>query len=140
MRPAGISWAVLVCAYLTFAPSTVLRGAEAPPQPTKFQYDAHGRRDPFVALVRDGRIVSDAPDAAGAASAAPVLYGIVWDPSGQSFALINDREVKVGETIAGYRVQEIRRDAVVLTGGAEPLVLQVFSEPPQAEQASGDGN
>lgn len=95
-----------------------------------FTYDPAGHRDPFVALVRDGRLVGSVTQTGRVAGDRPVLYGILWDPGGRSIALINDVELKVGDTVAGYQVAEIQRDAVVLTNGGEPLVLTIsFDEP-----------
>lgn len=106
-------------------------GAEAADKGSKgqglFHYDAAGRRDPFEPLVRDGKLVS-ATDTRE--TVRPVLYGILWDPGGQSIALINSAEYKVGDAVGTYQVSEIRRDAVVLTGGGEPLVLQIAFEAP----------
>jgi len=68
-----------------------------------------------------------------------VLYGILWDSAGNSIALINDTEVKVGDTVKGYRVTEIRQDAVVLTNGGEPVVLQIaFETPPSGTTTGGE--
>ena len=93
-----------------------------------FRYDAGGYRDPFIPLIQDGRFARTNPVAQVDASK-PVLYGILWDPSGQSVALINDAEVTVGDAVSGYQVQEIREDAVVLSDdGGHPLVLQVSFE------------
>ena len=94
-----------------------------------FRYDAKGRRDPFVSLVREGRVVTPASSSAGLDGATPTLYGIVWDPGGRSIALINDTEVQVGGMIGKYRVEEIRRDAVVLAAGGERTVLQIAFGP-----------
>ena len=92
-------------------------------------YDAHGKRDPFVPLVRDGRLVSSAGSPSSVATSSELLLsGILWDPTGRSLALINDTEAKVGDTIGGYRVTEIRPDAVVLVRDGKPLVLQISFE------------
>ena len=106
--------------------------AEVPKKQEPFRYDAKGRRDPFIALFREGRLVN--PTASNLQADKPVLYGILWDPTGHSIALINDTEAKVGDTINGYQVTEIRRDAVVLSvEGGEPVVLQItFDTPPGA--------
>lgn len=100
-------------------------------EPARYRYDPAGRRDPFVPLVRDGKLIE-----VGAlmplGGSVPVLRGILWDPGGNSLALLNDAEVKVGDTIGGYQVVEIRKDAVVLSGGGEPVVLQLeFETPPK---------
>lgn len=100
-----------------------------------FHYDAKNRRDPFVPLVRDGRIVSDSPrDGRPYDGSKPVLYGILWDPGGQSIALINDGEAKAGQTVDGYLVKEIRKDAVVLEGAAgEEVVLEISFDAPSSK-------
>ena len=104
-----------------------------------FHYSAKGKRDPFVPLVRDGQLVSGAQSAA-IESSAPMLHGILWDPYGQSIALINDLEAKVGDTVGEYQVIEIRHDAVVLSNGGEPVVLQInFDSPPSLPGTSLGG-
>ena len=100
-----------------------------------FRYDAKNRRDPFVPLVRDGRIVvGTSRDGVPLDTSQPVLYGILWDPEGQSIALINDEEAKTGQTINGYLVKEIRKDAVVLEGAAgEEMVLEISFDAPSSK-------
>jgi hypothetical protein len=63
-------------------------------------YDSKGKRDPFVPLARDGKIVSPNTESAPTSSA-PLLAGIVWDPGGRSLALINETEVMIGEWRCG---------------------------------------
>jgi hypothetical protein len=93
------------------------------------RYNAKGRRDPFIPLVRDGQIIA-VGGSAPAPGDRPVLYGILWDPGGGSLALINDREMQVGDVINGYRVTAIRQDAVVLhVEDGEPVVLRIEFEP-----------
>mgnify|MGYP001575995880 CR=1 FL=1 len=109
-------------------------GAEPSAEP--FRYDSGGRRDPFVPLVREGRLVGTA-QGVRVDSATPTLYGILWDPQGDSIALLNEAEVKVGETVAGFRVKAIQRDAVVLDGGGEPVVLRITYEPAPGKPSPG---
>lgn len=105
-------------------------------EPEAFLYDSRGRRDPFVPIVRDGRIVG-AHKSRATEPLRPVLYGILWDPDGKSIALINDLEVNVGDAVGGYRVAEIRSDAVVLarTNG-ERIVLELAFEAAEAPRVS----
>lgn len=119
----------LVCGAITVA-------AEPAAEPATFTYDSAGRRDPFSPLVRDGKLVSTMPGATGDGST-PTLYGILWDPGGNSIALINDLEAKVGDTVSGYMVKEIRQDAVVLDGGGELKTLRI-EFPTAAPKASPD--
>ena len=107
------------------SPRPVMADQQHAPKP----YDANGRRDPFVSLVREGRLVS--PVGVPSSAARPsdlLLVGILWDPAAHSLALINDTEAKVGDTIGAYEVMEIRRDAVVLMRDGKPLVLQISFE------------
>jgi hypothetical protein len=97
-----------------------------------FRYDSKGLRDPFIPLVRDGRLVGT-PTATQLEPSKPVLYGILWDSGGQCLALINDTEVKVGDMVGEYQVTEIRKDAVVLTAGGESMVLELQFEKPASE-------
>lgn len=85
-----------------------------------FSYDAQGKCDPFVPLVRNGQLVPCRPQPPRATL---TLQGIVWDPAGESVALIDDREVKVGDRVDDYQVVEIRHDAVVLVREGTALTL-----------------
>lgn len=104
--------------------------AESGVETSTFTYDAGGRRDPFVSLVRGDKLISVLPGSGGDGSK-PVLYGILWDPDGKSIALINDLEAKTGDAVEGYLVKEIRQDAVVLDGGGELMVLRIDFDAPQ---------
>lgn len=103
-----------------------------------FHYQAKGKRDPFVPLVRDGQLVPITQSVV-VESSVPVLHGIMWDPYGQSIALINDLEAKVGDPVGEYQVLEIRHDAVVLSSGGEPVVLQINFESPPAPPSTSLG-
>ena len=123
-------------AALAIMESAAIAAAEQTREP--FRYDSKGRRDPFAVLVRDGRLVGVAQNAQVATSR-PVLYGILWDPGGRSIALINDVEARIGDTINGYRVKEIRQDMVVLDNGGEPVVLQIAFEPSPSPSSTTKG-
>ncbi|OGW91566.1 MAG: hypothetical protein A3D28_06110 [Omnitrophica bacterium RIFCSPHIGHO2_02_FULL_63_14] len=136
-------WALAGCAVMLIVGLRV-QPAAAVTEPTpgsaeRFRYTAKGRRDPFVALVRDGRIV--AISAGGhAESSTPVLYGVLWDSGGNSIALINDGEARVGDMVGDYRVVEIREDAVVLANGGEPVVIRLaFETPPKPAPGAATG-
>lgn len=137
-------WGVVVVALMVVPPGAQAEDLSSAPQP--FRYDPRGRRDPFVALVRDGRLTGTAAQSARQESQHPVLVGILWDAGGRSIALINDEEVTLGSRISGYEVTEIRPDAVVLSDGKESLVLQItFDQPPattskKASVKGGEGS
>ena len=99
-----------------------------------FYYSAGDRRDPFMPLVRNGVLVQWS---AGQDGVRPALFGILWDPGGQSIALINDLEAKVGDMVGEYQVTEIRQDKVILMRAGEPLELVLSAAAPAVAPASG---
>ena len=121
-----------------------LAGAAMSPGPVEaeeralpFLYNARGHRDPFEALVRDGRVVGVVHQQQRSFnSAKPTLYAILWDPVGSSFAIINNVEVGVGDTIESYRVADITQDTVVLKAGEERVVLQINFESSSSRRSS----
>lgn len=126
---------MVVGAVLTVLGAMVVFAADQPPGPPQpFRYNAKGHRDPFIPLVRNGRLV---PWRGGSLDPTkPVLQGILWDPRGRSYAMINDAEVMVGETVDSYRVVEIRQDAVVLADEmGERVVLQIEFETPSPDRS-----
>ena len=101
-----------------------VEGIASAQQSQPFSYDAKGKCDPFVPLVRDGRITPCRFTPEGTL----VFHGVVWDSAGDSVALINDAEVRVGDPVEDYRVAEIRPDAVVLMRDQEVRMLRISFE------------
>jgi hypothetical protein len=108
-------------------------GSKAAP----FHYDSEGRRDPFMPLIRDGRMIGAGGRGAAGELGQPMLHGVLWDAGGHSIALIDDLEVKVGDTVAGYEVSEIRQDGVVLRQGERTVVLTIAFEAVAPEATMG---
>lgn len=126
MRRAFVG-ALLVGVGMAGLTSLVNADDKPAPSPETLLYDARGRRDPFMPLVRDGRPVAVIPESSSTtASGDFVLIGILWDPHGQSLALINDTEVREGDMIGDYQVADIEQNAVVLVDGdGQRLVLEI---------------
>lgn len=53
-----------------------------------------------------------------------VLSGIVWD-SRKPYCIINEKVVKIGDEISGYKVVEIKKDSVSVQAGDQIRVLKV---------------
>ena len=143
MRPAARGVWLVAAGLAMTATAGDLRaaapGASTPEGRAPFRYEAKGRRDPFVPLVRDGHVVSTSGGVRGDSSR-PVLYGVLWDPGGNSIALINDGEARVGDAVGDYHVIEIRKDAVVLSSGGEPVVIELaFDAPPKSAPGDSKG-
>ncbi len=102
-----------------------------------FVYEPKGRRDPFVPLVRDGRLLGRPRDPGALTGLQPILYGILWDRDGKSIALINDQEVNVGDAVGSFQVEQILPDSVVLIReGGESVVLELAFEAEDSEDVS----
>ena len=133
--PVGM-WAGWVIVVLGTSP---MSAAEDPAQKSPFRYGAAGRRDPFVPLILNNRLLG-AGDRHSGDSSKPVLRGILWDPRGQSIALIDDLEAKVGDAVREYHVRSITKDEVVLEGeGGQSVVLQIaFETQPSGTTMGGE--
>lgn len=89
-----------------------------------FNYDDKGKRDPFVSLVDDNGYYLLETELLYSSSELQ-LSGILWDPQGRSSALINNQVVKVGETIYGFTIKDITKEAVVISNGNQEFILRV---------------
>ncbi|OQA56188.1 MAG: hypothetical protein BWY42_01129 [Candidatus Omnitrophica bacterium ADurb.Bin277] len=82
-------------------------------------YSDEGRRDPFIPL--QGR----PGDGSSGSSSGYSLEGIVYDPAGQSMALVNGKPYKLGEMIEDAKVTGIRKDHIVILVNEEEKVLWI---------------
>lgn len=91
-------------------------------------YDAHGRRDPFVALVTGGT-----QDASGLLAVETlddaVIEGVVYDPKNGSIVIINGTLLKQGETAGNVKVIEIRTDGAVLSVNGTDAFIPMQTDP-----------
>lgn len=79
---------------------------------SEYKYNAQGKRDPFIPLVtQDGRFLKLEAEEQNSSLA---LEGIIYDPSGYSYAIVNGTVVKIGDKIADYEVLKIEKNKVVL--------------------------
>jgi hypothetical protein len=78
----------------------------------KFIYDPKGKRDPFLPLVSpEGYLINIEP----LSSVSEIkVEGIIYDPYGNSFAIINSEVVKPKDKIGSFEVLEIKKDSVIL--------------------------
>lgn len=53
-----------------------------------------------------------------------VLSGIIWDAK-KPYCIINERVVKAGDEISGYKVVDIKKDSVSVRAGDQIKVLKV---------------
>ena len=92
-----------------------------------FQYNAKGKRDPFVPLVsKEGVHVSDAYGISGIKDVR--LEGIVWDESKTSAAIINGEIVGEGQEIGSVKVLKIEKDGVTFDVDGEAVKIELSSD------------
>ena len=91
-----------------------------------FMYDDHGQRDPFWKLVsQSGVITSYGTDVQ---ISDMVLEGVIFDPRGQSLAIINGKVMKLNEQVGMYTIVEIYQDKVVLLKDEHRYILEIKKE------------
>lgn len=89
-----------------------------------FEYQSKGRRDPFIALVtKDGRILPGAREVSETGTIE--LEGIIWDPQGNSIAIINGKLFKERQRFYDLQVLKIRKASVILQKEGEVMVINL---------------
>jgi len=88
-----------------------------------FVYDDHGKRDPFKPLVSaDGLVITYDEDL----SVNDLnLEGVIADSSGNNAAIVNDKIVKVHDSIGPYVVDVITDDHVEFLKGTQRYILKI---------------
>lgn len=96
-------------------------------QEADFEYEDGGRRDPFLPLVDEkGRYIFDEYE--NFTFGDLHLIGILWDPEGNSSALINDQIVREGESIYGFVVKQINKNSVTVSKDTQEYVMWLTIE------------
>jgi len=92
-----------------------------------FEYNSHGRRDPFVSLVGPEKPV--AAKLADITSAEDIrLEGIVSGAKGEMAAMMNGEMIKVNDKIGYIVVKSITKAGVILTVGGKEYELKLPEE------------
>ena len=96
-------------------------------------YNAHGKRDPFVPLltINGQRIYPPGTDEGGTSGF--VLQGIVYEPKGVSYAIINDQIVREQDQIEGMKVLKISPQSVTILSDGNEAQLVIHSSLPEEE-------
>ena len=95
-------------------------------QKEPFKYDDHKKRDPLWRLVTsEGNIINyDTEYLITDLN----LEGIIFDPYGKSYAIVNGTVIKPNDKIGAYVVKKIEQKKVMLTNGQESFVIEVKKE------------
>jgi hypothetical protein len=88
--------------------------------PERFVYESHGRRDPFLSLVSpQGYILNFGIDIEASDLK---IEGIIYDPNGESVAIVNGVVVKVGDYIGNFKIIDIASNKVVFIRNEEEVI------------------
>lgn len=118
--------------------------ALAAPGPARAEYQSKGKRDPLVRLLtaEGQRIYPPGFDEGSVTGVSGlILQGIMFDPAGESYAVINGKIVRIDEEIQGMKVLKIRPSAVtILSEGEEHLLTLQKSAGKPAEKPREEQN
>lgn len=101
-------------------------------------YDPKGKRDPLVPLLSaDGERIHPPGEEGLEIHSQPknpvVLQGVVFDPLGQSYAVVNGQIVREQEEIGGVKVLRIGPTTVAVLSDGRPIELSVQPTSQQEE-------
>ncbi len=93
----------------------------------EFIYDSRNRRDPFIPLVtKEGKVLFGIES--GGSISGMVLEGIVWEPRGDSFAILNEIVAREGDVIEGFKVERIERSGIILLRDNQKFIINLTVE------------
>ncbi len=100
------------------------------------EYHPRGKRDPFVPLMAPNgqRVYPPGTDDGGLSNF--VLQGIVYEPQGESYAIINDRIVREQDEIEGMKVLKIGPTFVTILSNGNEVQLTIRSSA-SSEEGTG---
>lgn len=87
----------------------------------EIRYHSSDRRDPFLALIGSDRMRTAASDELG-------VEGIIFDPRGDSYAVIGGEIYREGEEVAGSKIVHIFDDRVVFFQESQETVVWLREE------------
>lgn len=94
-------------------------------QEEKYSYKYHGKRDPFLPLISpSGYLLNLEPEE----NSALLLEGILYDPEGDSIAIINGELIRVGEAIAGSVLTSIKPNKITVIKDNEKIEIELRRE------------
>lgn len=101
--------------------------AKAVPKRSQFVYDAKDKRDPFVALVtKEGRIIE--PPVRRQKTDEIHLEGIIYDPKGGSYAVIDGEIWKAGDSVGAATIIRIEPQKIIFLKSDKEFEVELKKE------------
>jgi len=92
-----------------------------------FTYNSEGNRDPFIPLITEN--IKFGSGLVGVETADDLnLEGIVWDPEGESVAILNGMILKEHEQINNVRITKIESTKITLTINDAEYTIKLIKE------------
>lgn len=106
--------------------SMVFGEGEEPKKEAGFTYTVNNPREPFMPLVSpDGTLVNFEPQS----DILDIqLEGIIFDPSGKSFAVINGNVLAENDSVGNFILKEIKKDRIILQNGENTHIIELIKE------------
>ncbi len=92
----------------------------------EYIYDSQGKRDPMLPLISKEGVILLTKDKVGLSDL--YLEGIMYDPGGNSFILVNGKVFKKGDVIDAFKIEEIKEEEVSLSKEDKTYQLKLIKE------------
>jgi hypothetical protein len=103
----------------------IMTGSSALAQEKKYSYKNQNKRDPFVPLISPaGYLLNLEPED----NSVVKLEGIMYDPHGDSIAIINGSLVRVGETIGDAVLSSIEANKITVIKDNQKVDIELRRE------------
>lgn len=93
-----------------------------------YQYESHGKRDPFAPLIGHGKSAATVGLEDVASIAEVKLEGIAASAKGRTTAILNGELMKEGDIIGIVRVLRINKKSVALLMGGKEYTVELSAE------------
>lgn len=122
---------LIIISGLGFAQEETKEPAKEPAK-EPFSYTIHNARDPFVSLVSpEGVIVNLEPQT----EISDIhLEGIIFDPAGKSYAVINGNVFAENDFVGKFQLQGIKKDKIILQNGQNTHIIELIKEEEREQQ------
>jgi hypothetical protein len=97
------------------------------PRNADFTYNAQEKRDPFIPLVSAEGLILE-PLISKKKAGEVYVEGIIYDPRGGSYAVVNGEIVKSGDAAGDYRIIKIEPQKIILSKDGKDLEIELKRE------------
>ncbi len=117
---------IIFAIFSILIPLSVVFGEGEAKKDTGFIYKINNPREPFMPLVSaDGTVVNLEPQS----DISDIhLEGIIFDPGGKSYAVINGNVIAENDSVGNFKLKEIKKDKIILQNGENTHIIELIKE------------